>query len=40
MMKWSTSVKVLLCLVLFTSMMGIGLGRSGGQVAEAATDNY
>lgn len=39
-MKWSTSVKFLLCLVLFASTMGIGLGSSVGQVAEAATDNY
>ena len=39
-MKWSISVKLLLCFVLFASTTGIGLGSSGGQVAEAATDNY
>ena len=40
MMKWSTSLRMMLCTVLASSMIAVGLGSSGGAVAEAASDHY
>ncbi|MDN4603361.1 GDSL-type esterase/lipase family protein [Paenibacillus sp. F6_3S_P_1C] len=39
-MKWSKSVRYLLCLTLFASLIGGALAANGGQVAEAAANEY
>jgi lysophospholipase L1-like esterase len=39
-MKWLKSVRYLLCLTLFTSLIGGALAVNGGQVAEAAANEY
>jgi len=39
-MKWSKSVRYLLCLTLFTSLIGGALTANGGQVAQAAANEY
>lgn len=39
-MKWSKSVRYLLCLTLFTSLIGGALAANGGQVAQAAANEY
>ncbi|QOS78643.1 esterase [Paenibacillus sp. JNUCC31] len=39
-MKWSKSVRYLLCLILFTSLIGGALAANGGPVAEAAANEY
>lgn len=39
-MKWSKSVRYLLCLSLFTSLIGGALTANGGQVAQAAANEY
>jgi len=39
-MKWSKSVRYLLCLTLFTSLFGGALAANGGQVAQAAANEY
>jgi lysophospholipase L1-like esterase len=39
-MKWSKSVRYLLCLTLFASLIGGALAANRGQVAEAAANEY
>ncbi|HBU81830.1 MAG TPA: esterase [Paenibacillus sp.] len=39
-MKWSKSVRYLLCLTLFASLIGGALATNGGQIAEAAANEY
>ncbi|PWW36633.1 MULTISPECIES: rhamnogalacturonan acetylesterase [Paenibacillus] len=39
-MKWSKSVRYLLCLTLFTSLIGGALAANGGQVAQATANEY
>ncbi|MCZ1267662.1 MULTISPECIES: GDSL-type esterase/lipase family protein [Paenibacillus] len=39
-MKWSKSVRYLLCLTLFTSLIGGALAANGGQIAQAAANEY
>ncbi|KAF4325734.1 hypothetical protein G195_000729 [Phytophthora kernoviae 00238/432] len=39
-MKWSKSVRYLLCLTLFASLIGGALAANGEQVAEAAANEY
>lgn len=39
-MKWSKSVRYLLCFTLFTSLIGGALAANGGQVAQAAANEY
>ncbi|UPK46535.1 rhamnogalacturonan acetylesterase [Paenibacillus pabuli] len=39
-MKWSKSIRYLLCLTLFISVIGGALAANSGQVAEAAANEY
>ncbi|SHN54928.1 Lysophospholipase L1 [Paenibacillus sp. ov031] len=39
-MKWSKSVRYLLCLTLITSLIGGALAANGGQIAQAAANEY
>ncbi len=40
MMKWTTSLRVMLCTVLATSLIAVGFGSDRAEVAEAASDHY
>lgn len=39
-MKWSKTIRYVLCLALFTSVIGGALAANSGQVAEAAANEY
>lgn len=40
MMKWTTSLRIMLCTVLATSLIAVGFGSDRAEVAEAASDHY